>query len=166
MCKHGFSCKHKKTCKFLHPTSQSEVRKQEVGLTQDDYTATKQAKTQGNLKQAESQGLYKDKEYCDFTADKCGGVLQGTCSKKHRVKDQTIIRVETINSKLRASTMTLVTLGMKSLVEHVQSQFSPVSINLIHMEDKILGEPCLQKFEFTGDKNEVDQAVQMLMGQI
>jgi hypothetical protein len=42
--------------------------------------------------------------------------------------------------------MALKNLGMKTLIEHVQSQFSTVSISLIHMDVKNLGEPCNQKF--------------------
>jgi len=42
--------------------------------------------------------------------------------------------------------MALKNLGMKTLIEHVQSQFSTVSISLIHMDVKNLGELCSQKF--------------------
>ena len=62
--------------------------------------------------------------------------------------------------------MALKNLGMKTLIEHVQSQFSTVSISLIHMDVKNLGEPCNQKFQFTGFQTEVEQAVFMLNTQI
>ena len=62
--------------------------------------------------------------------------------------------------------MALKNLGMKTLIEHVQSQFSTVSISLIHMDVKNLGELCSQQFQFTGYKTEVDQAVFMLKTQI